>query len=96
MKKKEYILRVLNKVLPYWKEASFIQEKILVPTVKDDYIENIYQKCVKAVDFTLHQQSEHKVQQLWQYLESLQAQERVSQEADQKDIENLENLLHNF
>lgn len=96
MTKKEYILRVLDKSLPYWQGAASIKEQILSETVSDDYIEETYQKCVKAVDITLQQQNEDKAQQLWQYLESLHEKEKFSQEADQKDIENLEKLLNTF
>ncbi len=96
MTKKEYILRVLDKSLPYWKWAAFIKEKILSETVSPEYIEETYQKCVKAVDITLQQQKQSNAQQLWQYLASLHEKERISQEADQRDIENLEKLLHTF
>ncbi len=96
MTKKEYILRVLDKSLPYWQWAAFIKEKILSEIVTPEYIEETYQKCVKAVDITLQQQNQSNAQQLSQYLASLHEKEKVSQEADQRDIENLEKLLHTF
>lgn len=92
MTKKEYVLKVLDRVLPYWKEASSIKDRIL-SWATQEYIEDMYQKCVKAVDITLEQQHTENAEKLGNYLQSLQEQEKLSQEADAQDIKKLEVLL---
>lgn len=93
MTKKEYVLKVLDKVIPYWEEAKYIKENILSWIATNEYMDDIYQKCVAAVNIVLQHQSENKSQQLSQYLQSLQQQEKLSQHADQEDIKKLEELL---
>jgi len=93
MTKKEYILKVLDKVIPYWEWAVSIKEKVLDPNVTDDYIQEVYQKCVKAVHSTFLYQKEKKVNQLANYLEYLHQQELDSQKADKEDIDKLDEML---
>lgn len=92
MTKKEYVIKVLDKVIPYWKEASSIKDKIL-SWATQEYIEDMYQKCVKAVDVTLDNQQTESAQKLGNYLQTLQQQEQLSQQADEQDIKKLEVLL---
>lgn len=94
MTKKEYILKVLDRVIPYWEWAISIKEKILSWIATDEYIEDMYQKCVKSVDITLKQQDMEKMKSLSSYLKNLQQEEFISHQADEEDIKNLENLLN--
>lgn len=86
----------MDRVLPYWTEAVSIKEKILSWTATDEYIEDMYQKCVESIHSTLQYQNTQKAQQLTSYLQSLQETERLSKEADQKDIQKLDEFLSSF
>ncbi len=93
MTKKEYILKVLDKVIPYRPKAFSLKQKVLSPNITQEYIEDIYQKCIRAVHTTFLHQLKIKQSTLKGNLQYLQKKELLSKELDQNDIDNFEQLF---
>lgn len=59
MTKKEYVLKVLDKVKEYRDKADMIKQYLL--THNDEvYINYMYEKCVNAIDITIKNKTKTK------------------------------------
>jgi len=92
MTKKDYVLKVLEKVKSYWDKADTIKEYI---TTHDDeeYINYMYDKCVSAVESAVKTKAADKIKQLGSILSDIHEKEAVSKKADEEDIAKLDQLL---
>jgi len=95
MTKKEYVLKVLEKVKGYWDRAEKIGQYI---STHDDegYLNYLYEKCVVAVDMAIQAKNEDKIKELWNILDKIHEQEAISKKADEEDITKLDQLLENL
>lgn len=96
MSKKEYILSVLEKVSGLWEPANNIKELLLQDQLTDTYIDYLYEECVHAVDNALESQNEDQQQAIIARLQNIKISETKQNEADQQDIEKLEDLISNM
>jgi len=95
MTKKEYVLKVLEKVKWYRDKAETILQYI---SMHDDegYIDYMYNKCVNAVDVAVHTKNEDKIKELWSILNNIHEKEIVSRKVDGDDIEKLDKLFESL
>ena len=95
MTKKDYVLKVLEKVKDYRDKAETIKNYI---TTHDDeeYINYMYDKCVNAVELTVKTKDSNKIQQLGKFLDQVHEKEAISKKADEEDIAKLDQLLESM
>ncbi len=95
MTKKEYVIKVLDKVKWYWQKEPMIRAYI---DTHDDqkYINYLYDKFVVAVKNTLKKQEAEKLQALTNNLDILKSKESDSYLADEEDLKKLDELLLNM
>ncbi|MDD3262748.1 MAG: hypothetical protein PHR61_02785 [Candidatus Absconditabacteria bacterium] len=92
MTKKEYVLKVLDKVKGYWAKEPMI--RTYIDTHDDEkYINYLYDKFVVAVKNTLKKQETEKLQALTKNLDILKSKESDSYLADEEDLKKLDELL---
>ena len=92
MTKKEYVLKVLDKVMGSWSQAKMVQEYVL--SHEDlNYIDYLYNKFVEAVNSTLQEQWQDKINSFISHLEDIKQEELISKQADENDLKNLEQVL---
>lgn len=92
MTKKDYVLKVLEKVKDYRDKAEIITKYIL--THDDEwYVNYMYDKCVSAVESAVKTKDENKIQQLGKFLDQVHEKEAISKKADEEDIAKLDQLL---
>jgi hypothetical protein len=92
MTKKEYIIKVLEKVTGYWDKAIIIKEYIATHD-DEQYINYLYENFVIAVEKTTKEQNNNKIKLLSNYIADLHEKEVLSKQADEEDIVKLDNLL---
>lgn len=92
MTKKDYVLKLLDKVAGSWSQAEAVKNYL---SLHDDqsYIDYLYEKFVEAVDQTLHDQWQDKIKSLVSFLENIKQQELVDRQADEADLQKLDQLL---
>lgn len=93
MTKKDYVFKVLDKVM--WKRSKAAQiKKYLTNNVDDAYVDYLYDQFVDAVNETLKSEWEDKIKNLAQILDKVHQEEAESRKVDEQDIANLENLIN--
>lgn len=93
MTKKDYILAVLTKVSWLWASADHIKELLLADQLTTEYIDYLYEECVKAVNGALQEQNQEQQNSIVAKLSSVKDAELKQSQADQADIDNLEKLI---
>ena len=92
MTKKEYILKVLDKVQWHWDNESEIRKYI---TTHDDtaYIEYLYQEFKTVVNALSQQIGKKDITNLLWLLDTIHIKETLSKQAETKDLTDLETLI---
>jgi trans-2-enoyl-CoA reductase len=97
MTKKEYILKFLEHIDPtIFTLADDIRVLVESGNISDELIDEIVVAFTKAVDNTTDTIEKEKLQKGISFLTALKEQEHQSDINDQKDIDELENLLDNL
>jgi hypothetical protein len=92
MTKKEYVLKVLEKVKEYRDKAEMIKTYLMTHD-DEEYVNYMYDKCVNAVEVAVKTKDANKVQKLGKLLDEIHQKEAVSKKADEEDINKLDELL---
>ena len=95
MTKKEYVIKVLEKVKKYRDKAETIQ-KYLSTHEDEEYLSYIYEKCVKAINIAVKTKNENKIKELWSILNEIHEKEAISKKADEDDVVKLDKLLESL
>lgn len=95
MTKKEYLIKALNKLKWYWPKADEILLK-LQEAPNNEYIEYWYERISKTIDEVQSETDKNNQINIQDYVKKLKKLEEESIVSDQKDLENLENLMSNM
>lgn len=95
MSKKEYVLKILDKLQWYRAKEKPIREYLLAND-DEEYVNYLYDQFVQAVDSTLKDTFNNKAKSLAQYLDDVKIKESVSRKADEEDLKKLDQLLNSL
>jgi len=90
MSKKEYVLKVLDKVKWLWPKEQEVRDYLLHD---EEYVNYLYDQFVQAVDSILKDRVNDKTLSLTKYLDDVKVKEALSKQADQEDLDKLDQLL---
>jgi predicted RNA-binding protein len=95
MTKREYVFKFLDKVKWHWEKEPIIRDYL---SKNDDeaYVEYLYGEFTKIVNNVLKEKEQKKVSLVAKHLETVKKHEKEIQEADLKDLENLEELINHL
>lgn len=93
MSKKEYILTALTKVSWLRLNADHIKQLLLADQLTTEYIDYLYTEIVKAVNIALAYQNTEQQTIIVTQLNTIKDAEIKQNQADQADIDALEQLI---
>lgn len=95
MTKKEYVFKFLDKVKGHWDKEPIIRDYL---SKNDDmeYTEYLYKEFTGIVNEIITAKEEKKMWWVLRYLDNVRKHEREIQKAEEKDLENLEELINHL
>ena len=96
MSKKEYILKVLDKLWSDRDRTEEIKRELVNDNLTDDYIDYLYEQFTKIVEEINKKQNSDTISKMKDYLNNIKDLETKSKEADAEDIKKLEDLMNQF
>lgn len=87
--KKDYLIKIFEKIEPYRPIVSGFSALLQSPLCTEDDINNMFDLFEQHINSIQDQELKAKAQKILAYMKNLQEKEHISQEQDEKDIEEL-------